>query len=142
MLGQPAWKTYTNARFGFSVSYPADTLLPQPPPENGDGQLFLSRDKAAELRVYGDLNALAETIQARYAAALKAAPGKVGYKVLRPDWFVVSGSDTAKGREFYKKVMFGKDGTVRTLSLEYPVSAKKRYDPIVERVVRSFKVLV
>ncbi|WP_309714414.1 hypothetical protein [Armatimonas sp.] len=139
MFGQPSWKTYTNSRFGFSILYPADVLKPEPPPENGDGLAFLSRDKKAELRVWGDLNALAETVQARFETTLKEAPGKISYKVLRKDWFVVSGS--GKGREFYKKVMFGKDGTVRTISLEYPVASKKRFDPLVERIVQSFKVL-
>ena len=42
------WKTYTNARFGYSISYPADVLMPQGESDNGDGQKFLSRDGRGE----------------------------------------------------------------------------------------------
>ena len=35
---QNNYKTYANARFKYSISYPADLLIPQGEAENGDGQ--------------------------------------------------------------------------------------------------------
>ena len=37
---QDNYKTYVNARFKYSISYPADVLIPQGEAENGDGQIF------------------------------------------------------------------------------------------------------
>jgi hypothetical protein len=34
------WTMYDNARFGFSVRYPAKLLSPRPRPTNGDGRKF------------------------------------------------------------------------------------------------------
>ena len=50
--------TYTNARFGTSVTFPDDVFTGQAePPENGDGMTFLAED-GASLAVYGSNNAL------------------------------------------------------------------------------------
>lgn len=53
IVGQSKYKFYNNARFGYSISYPSDLLVPQGEAENGDGQKFLSMDKSAEMLVYG-----------------------------------------------------------------------------------------
>lgn len=50
------YRTYHNIRFGYSISYPADSLIPQGEAENGDGQKFLSRDGRTEMLVYGSHN--------------------------------------------------------------------------------------
>ena len=41
--------TYRNERHGFSLSYPASTFVPQPPPAAGEGRVFVSRDGNARL---------------------------------------------------------------------------------------------
>ncbi|MCB1548982.1 MAG: hypothetical protein KDJ41_14280, partial [Hyphomicrobiaceae bacterium] len=45
------WQTYANPRFGYSVDVPVGYLLPQPGPDNGDGQTFASADGRAYLAV-------------------------------------------------------------------------------------------
>ena len=41
--------TYRNERHGFSLSYPAGTFAAQPPPADGEGRVFVSRDGNARL---------------------------------------------------------------------------------------------
>jgi hypothetical protein len=48
---QAGFQTYTNARFGYRIAYPAD-FSPQGESDNGDGQVFTGGDDA-ELRVWG-----------------------------------------------------------------------------------------
>ncbi len=51
-LGQtPVYKTYSNARFDYSISYPAGLLEAQGEADNGDGQTFRAKDGHAEMHV-------------------------------------------------------------------------------------------
>ncbi|HEY0385728.1 MAG TPA: hypothetical protein VGC64_06930 [Pyrinomonadaceae bacterium] len=126
------YKTYTNARYAYSISYPANLLVPQGEADNGDGQAFRSRDGAAEMRVYGsqDLGGgLAEAYR-------EAQSGKnVTYKTLKRNWFVVSG--TEGGKIFYQKTMFRND-VFKTFTIEYDESRKGTYDAVTARIAQSF----
>jgi hypothetical protein len=59
---QHEYRTYHNARFDYSISYPANLLVPQGEAANADGQRFLSRDGRTELLVYGAYNSLDQTL--------------------------------------------------------------------------------
>ncbi len=126
------YKTYTNARYGYSITYPAHLLTPQGEADNGDGQAFLSKDGSAEMRVYGshDLGGgLAESYR-------QAQEGReVSYKTMKGNWFVVSGR--TGGKIFYQKTMH-KAGVLKTFSIEYDESRKATYDAITSRIARSF----
>ena len=63
---QITYKKYTNARFGYEISYPENLLLPQGEADNDDGQRFLSPDKQVEMLVWGSNNALGETIASSF----------------------------------------------------------------------------
>lgn len=126
------YKTYTNARFGYSISYPSNLLTPQGEADNGDGQVFRARDNSAEMRVYGSQDVgggLAEAYR-------EAQAGKeVTYKTMKRNWFVVSGRDG--GRIFYRKTIF-KGDVLKTFTIEYDESQKSTYDAITARIARSF----
>ena len=127
-----AYKTYTNARYAYSISYPSSLLTPQGEADNGDGQAFRSSDGAAEMRVYGSQN-LGGGLAGAYR---EAQAGKdVTYKTLKGNWFVVSGRDG--GKIFYQKTMF-KGGVLKTFTIEYDESQKATYDAVTTRVARSF----
>ncbi len=49
------WATYVNDRFGTSLSYPADVLVMQPPPENDDGRTLVAAD-GGKILVFGGYN--------------------------------------------------------------------------------------
>lgn len=47
------WTTYSNPRFGANIDIPPGFVNDVPEPENGDGLVFHSADKQAELLVWG-----------------------------------------------------------------------------------------
>lgn len=138
--GSPGYKTYRNARFGYSVEYPSKILVPQGEATNGDGQKFVSSDGRAEMIVYGSNNALEQTLAQAYDEARSPAGASqsriVTYQVMKPDWFVVSGKDS--GKIFYQKTIF-RGGVFKTMRIEYDENRKVEFDPITTRVSLSFK---
>ena len=126
------YKTYTNARYGYSISYPSNLLIPQGEADNGDGQAFRSKDQSAEMRVYGSQD-LGGGLAGAYA---EAQQGKnVSYKTIKRNWFVVSGYNG--GKIFYQKTML-KGDALKTFTIEYDESQKSTYDAVTARVARSF----
>lgn len=133
------YRTYQNARFNYSIAYPS-TLVPQGESENGDGQVFSSRDGTVELRVWGGYNALNLTLSDAYAEAIadigSSGGGYAKYKFLGRNYFVVSGPQG--GKIIYQKTLFRGD-VIKTFRIEYPMASQATYDPITARVSRSFK---
>ena len=126
------YKTYTNARYGYSIAYPSNLLVAQGEADNGDGQAFRSKDGAAELRVYGSQN-LGGGLATAYT---EAQAGKdVTYKTMKGNWFVVSGRDG--GKIFYQKTML-KGDVLKSFIIEYDAAQKSVYDAVTMRVARSF----
>ncbi len=125
------WSTYCNERFGFCIQRPA-FMAPQPPPQNGDGQEF--RLGSARLIAFGSnqVLSLAET----YRLAQKDL--RVTYRVLRPEFFVVSGYK--KGSMVVYHYTKATGGAYISVYLEYPVSQKKTYDPLIKPIVDSLKL--
>ncbi len=132
------YKTYDNARFGYSIAYPEGILIPQGEAENGDGQKFLSKDGKVVMLVYGQYNVLDQTLKDAFSEALrKGTPGgTVTYKLLKDNWFVVSGK--VSNRIFYQKTMLVED-TFKTFRIEYPDSQKSVLDRITGEIAKSFK---
>ncbi len=142
---QTTYDTYTNARFGYSIAYPSGILEPQEEAENGDGRVFLSADNSVELRVWGQYNALFQTLKKAYQSDLKERGKGVTYKLLSKHSYVISG--VKDGRIYYQKTMLsGKDGDAGaifcTFNIEYERSEKAKYDPIVRKIARSFSIRV
>jgi hypothetical protein len=131
----PAYKTYTNARFAYSISYPANLLKPQGEAENGDGQAFRSADGQAELRVWGGYNVNKDSLRAVYDQAVNEWGAGVSYKMMKQEWFVVSA--LVNGKIHYRKTMLRKD-VLKTFEIEYDESQKATYDSITARVAKSF----
>ncbi|PYE49963.1 hypothetical protein [Deinococcus yavapaiensis] len=123
--------SYCNARFAYCLTAPS-FLVGQGESDNGDGQVFLDRRRAVKLTVWGDLNALGDTLGKRYErAARTSASRRVTYKTLRSSWFVVSG--TEGGRVFYQRTMLDAPRNVyATFLLEYPIG-----DKTAEAAIRS-----
>jgi hypothetical protein len=130
------FKHYCNARFAFCLDYPS-TLLLQPPPDNGDGRTFKSKDGKVQMLAYGSYNSLQEKLETRFLAeSTSSGTRKITYKLFKPDFFVISGIENNK--VFYEKILY-KDDTYKTLLISYPTALKKTYDPITAKIVRSFK---
>lgn len=136
-IPQNNYKTYTNARFKYSISYPADLLTPQGEAENGDGQIFKEKDSSSvEMRVYGGYNALNETLRGRYEERTRKWSNGVTYKVLRKNWFVVSA--LVNGKIHYQKTILRGD-TFKTFEIEYDAVRGSTYNDVTDRIAKSFK---
>ena len=61
------WTTYVNDRFGFSLAYPADVFVMQPPPENDDGRTLVAAD-GAKILVFGGYNVANDTLASKRAS--------------------------------------------------------------------------
>ena len=136
VFGQTDYKTYANARYGYSISYPADLLEPQGESDNGDGQVFKNSD--AEMRVYGSNSVLDETLEKQYRKLLKNYGKSIAYKTFREKFFVVSAIRNDK--IFYQKTFENSDGVFITFEIEYKKSERAKYDKAVTKIVKSFKI--
>jgi hypothetical protein len=129
------YANYKNGRYGYELSYPPNLLHPQPESQSGDGRHFTSSDGSARLSCWGAVVHEGENIQTLYQRDLAAHPGS-SYKVLRLDWFVISGE--TNGRIFYEKAVV-REGSYAAFLFEYSRSAKRTYDPVVSWISKSFK---
>jgi hypothetical protein len=139
-----AWTRYTNDRFGTSAEIPLDRFTPEPAPANNDGRTFISKSGSARILVYGSHapSVVVNSFEA-YKDWLTAEEDQGGLRVTHQvagkDWFAISG---AKGPAIvYIKVLAGcPDRSVaHHVRIDYPITDKARYDPIVARVSRSLR---
>ncbi len=126
------YRTYTNARYGFSIAYPVGLLIPQGEPTNGDGQKFVSRDGSASLTAFGS-HRLDRSLQDEFQSAQENR--SVTYKILKRNMFVVSG--TENGKIFYQKTLLRGD-VFKTFILEYDEQERATFDAITTRIASSF----
>jgi hypothetical protein len=131
--------TYTNARFGTVCTFPDEIFTDRlPEPENGDGQQWLSAD-GASLICSGIFNIDDDTPKG-FVAAEKARGGpsyKITYSRTGKDWAVLSGlkDETI----FYERRLFGMDGVIRSVWINYPPALKSKYDPLVGVIADSLR---
>lgn len=133
--------TYTNARFGTVCTFPDDIFTDlQPEPYNGDGQQWLSAD-GASLICSGIFNVSDDTPKSFVAEekAIKEAGYQISYSKTGKNWAVLSG--LKDGKIFYERRLFGKDGVIRTVRIDYPPAVKAKYDPLVGAIAGSLKGL-
>jgi hypothetical protein len=126
------YKTYSNARYGFSIAYPSGLLIPQGESDNGDGQRFVSRDGSATLTAFG-ANRLERSLRDEFQTAQENR--HVTYKILKGNMFVVSG--TENGKIFYQKTLLSGDA-FKTFIIEYDEQQRNVFDSITTRIARSF----
>lgn len=140
-FAQTKYKTYANARFGYSIEYPADLLTPSRIEDaTNSGKTFLSKDKSAEMRVWGEYDALERTLEGEFREDLKEYGAGVTYRVLLKNSFVISG---IKGDKiFYQKTLRRKLKEIDvfyTFTIEYKKSDREKFNAIVQQIAKSFK---
>jgi hypothetical protein len=135
--GDHIWKPYTNVRFQYAICYPEDLLVPQGESPNSDGQKFLAKD-GAQLVVFGQNNALGESLKdvlTVTGSRLTGETGKVTYKVLKANWFAVSGQNGET--VFYARTRYSRD-QFKSFELTYNRSAAAVYEPLIGRLTTCF----
>jgi hypothetical protein len=137
------YDSYCNQRYHYCIDYPKDYLIPQGESGSGDGQAFISADKANRLLAYRDLRDNIDPdvkfkLETAYQEDLKDENIKeVTYKKLGQKFYVISGYNK-KGNIFYQKRMLS-DGQLITCLLEYRMADKDIFSRISEHVFHSFE---
>ena len=130
---------YSNGRYGYTVDYPK-SLVAKGESDNGDGQSFESRDKKFKMAVWGQYNALENSVSAECEEGIKSEqkdhPFTPSYKAIKNTWYVFSG--IVGSTIIYQKAIL-QDDIFKTLRLEYPVAQKEALDPFVKRIIASFQ---
>jgi hypothetical protein len=137
--GQSRYSVYENSRFAYSIEFPADLLEMQPESANGDGIVFVTKDRSIEMRVWGQFNPLNRRINDEYSEAIKRSDIDVTYKTLLKNGFVVSGAMGDK--IYYQKTLYrpGSGGVFYTFTIQYPRAERAMFDFVVQRIAKSFK---
>jgi len=134
-------KTYGNARFGFFVDVPKQFTQMDPPPENGDGAVYHTADKSAELRASGGW-----IMGDNFAADVTESKGydtsdgwKISYEsTVSAD--AASWSGSKDGRIFYERMITSCKGQAKAdYRLEYPQADQAKYDSVVKALNASFR---
>lgn len=131
------YDTYYNQRFGYSVKYPSNILIPQPFPSNRDGQVFISHDKKIKMSVFGQFN-VSENFDQCYQNRLvrKQQLGFVKYTQKKDTYFILFGNEN--NFVFYEKTLFSQ-GNCLTLVIYYAPSLQPAFDLILAEISLSFK---
>lgn len=136
--GADRYRTYRNARFGYSVLYPANLVSPRPESANGDGRVFKSSDGKTTLTVWGEHNAFDRSLRAQMNTAKSdwaKDRGRITYSKMGRGFYVLSG---LTGRQiFYEKTIATSKGFASML-WQYPKNQKSRFDAAVTRTTRAF----
>jgi hypothetical protein len=129
--------TYTNERFGTSATFPREIFSEQqPPPENGDGLAWKSRD-GASIAIFGSYNVMEDTPKTLDASGRTLPGRRVTYSKTGRNWLVQSGFQD--GQVFYERQLISPSQVIHAVLIKYPPSLKAKYDPLVGPIAGSLK---
>jgi hypothetical protein len=139
---RPGFDTYTNARHGFSLTYPTVefTALPKATP---DGFQAVSKDGKARLLAGTIANFDGKTLAEYRAFLLNASyPGAtIDYAPVRDTWFVVSGVKADGVTAFYQRVNFVCGGrNINSWAVLFPYDEEYVYSNIIEQLHKDYRL--
>lgn len=133
------WASYVNFRYGVIVDYPADLFEIQPPPPDNAGRDFTAASAGARFFVYSHANALSFSVEELQAEDVLDIGDGMAVKNNGADWYQVTatkGTDT-----ILRRVVLSEGGAmVHRLEIAYPKAAAAAFEPIVARMIKSFRV--
>lgn len=139
-LKHEKYQRYLNPRFNFGIDYPSDFKLDNPP-DNNDGQKFISPDYQAELTAWGNYNVMNESSQDRYKQEINDILNrgeKIGYKRIHRDWFAISWIEDNK--IYYSKEIIRNNEQIGFI-ISYPILERNYYDDLTSHISSSFKFI-
>lgn len=136
--GRPeVWTRYANARFGFSIEYPAGTFVPERGSDNGDGRRFKAIRGGARFLVWAGHNVRKQSPRDFVdEASATCREGRAHYAVTGKGLAVVSCE--RRGEVFYAKRLFSRN-LVTGFQMTYPASERGRWDMALARMAESLK---
>jgi hypothetical protein len=72
------YRVYNNEKFDFSISYPANFLIPQGESPNGDGQRFISKDGSVVMEVNATPETSDDSLKKLYEEAKEGRSDRAG----------------------------------------------------------------
>jgi hypothetical protein len=134
--GRPeTWTRYANARFGFSIEYPAGAFVPERGPDNGDGRRFKAIRGKARFMVWAGHNARRQSPKDFVAeTAASCRRGRARYALTGKGLAVVSCE--RGGEVFYARRLFTRK-LVTGFQMTYPTAERGRWDMALSRMAES-----
>jgi hypothetical protein len=134
-LGE-GWTAYVNERFGTRLQYPSSLFNEDTRDDDGGGYQFVAED--ATLDVRASENSLEKSVgELRRGLLALERYDEVTYKPTGSSWFVLSGY---RGDQIYYEKYIFRAGVVHAFAVEFPISAKPIYAPIIDRIEDSFGI--
>lgn len=137
------WQRYTDPEFGYSVELPDGGFDTEVSPSR-NGLTLYEQDGRGQIDVYAIGNDEGLSLeQVREALSTADRIKQITYGRDGASWFVVSGyyrrlEDEAMDLIFYAKFMISNDRrAISVFEASYPITDKKRYDEIIERIEDS-----
>ena len=132
-----AWTRYVNARFGFSLEYPAGAFVAERAPDNGDGRRYRAIRGAARFSAWAGHNVLDQTPR-KWVQQMSAdcRQGRARYAVTGKAMAVVSCE--RRGEVLYAKRLWG-HGKITAFQMTYPTGERGRWDMALARMAESLK---
>lgn len=134
-LAAPAWRHYTNERFGATADVPS-AWRADPLPNNGDGLRFVSSDGASSIVISGSFQTDG-TVEQALSSRSEAGTGEtITYRLRTPRMVVVSG--TRGDQIVYRKSILGCRNKIwNDLSIQYSASRRAEFESIVTHTAAS-----
>ena len=133
--------TYVNSVYRYHVSYPDKQLVPKGESDSGDGQVFESKDKLCELRVYRD------TRDILYEGAILKKSFREDFDSFEKDsisnseqtdnYYIIEGKNS--NGFFHQKTFLRKDNLLVTAIFSYKSEASAIYQPLVAPIFSSMR---
>ncbi|CAM3774653.1 hypothetical protein FLGE108171_14595 [Flavobacterium gelidilacus] len=136
---------YCNVRYDFCIDYPKN-FISQGESYNGDGQVFISKDKKAQISTFGSMSLVDVTPTIKHVFDMSNNDKRITYKVLKKDYFIVSGFNE-NGDIFYQKTLSKKvensnnnnqPDFYQTLMITYPKNQSDIYAEYCKKIARFF----
>jgi hypothetical protein len=138
----PEYKTYINAKHGFTLTYPTDefTALPMATP---DGFQAVSKDGKARLLAGTIANFDGKTLEEYRIFLIGASyPGaKIHYAPVRGTWFVLTGTKADGTTSFYQRVNLVCGGRgINSWAVIFPYDEEYVYSNIIEQIHKDYSL--
>ena len=133
------WESYTNTRYGVLIDYPADLFTIQPPPPDNAGRNFTAATAGARFHIYSHANAMNFSVEELQAEDVLDIGDAAAAKRNGQDWYQIVA--TKEADTIVRHVLLSEGGTmVHRLEIAYPKVAAAAFEPVVARMIKSFRV--
>lgn len=132
--------TYANVRYGYTIDYPGDLLVPGKEADNSDGLVFSAKSGKAKVAVWGRYNANEDTpAQLLHGEERSPCAGtQASYEISKRN-FVAFSCQTPKNEIVYEKMIIHGD-TLVAVQFTYPAQEQSIWSPAIKQMTDSLRI--